>query len=232
MRARFTVTLLISAVLAGAYAVYSGRIAIQDKWNPWAPLRIEEPLHWFSRLKLGRLSTDDALCLSVLGQAQMRYQPVPDRETAPGCGFDNAVRIERTSVRVSEPFTLSCRSAVALALWERHVVQPAAQARFAEDVVRVDHFGSYACRNVYNRKDAPLSRHATADAFDVAGFTLASGRRVSVERDWGSGDADGLFLRDVRDGACRVFDSVLGPEYNAAHRNHLHLDRGGYRACR
>src|SRR5688500_17725356 len=232
MRARFIVTLLIALLLAGAYGVYSGRIAIRDEWNPWAPLKVDQPLHWLTRLKLGRLSTDDALCLGVLGQAQMRYQPVPDRELAPGCGFDNAVRIERTSVRVSEPFTLSCRSAVALALWERHVLQPAARARFAEEVVRVDHFGSYACRNIYGRKDAPLSRHATADAFDVAGFTLASGRRVSVERDWGSGDADGLFLREVRDGACRVFDSVLGPEYNTAHRNHLHLDRGGYRVCR
>jgi hypothetical protein len=162
----------------------------------------------------------------------MRYEPVPDRVTAPGCGFDNAVRIERTSLNVGQPFTLSCRSAVALALWEHHVVHPAALAHFSERVFRVEHFGSYACRNVYGRTDATLSRHATADALDVAGFVLASGRRISVERDWGSGDSDGQFLRDLRDGACRVFDSVLGPEYNAAHRNHFHLDRGGYRMCR
>src|SRR5688572_14539434 len=232
MGARLTAALLLSILLACVYAIWSGRISIPDEWNPWAPLKIEDPLHWLTRMKLARLSKDDAMCLSFLAQTPMRYQAVPDRETGPGCGFDNAVRIERTSVRVSEPFTLSCRSAVALALWERHVVQPAARARFAEEVLRVDHFGSYACRNIYGRKDAPLSRHATADAFDVAGFTLASGRRVSVERDWGSGDADGLFLREVRDGACRVFDSVLGPEYNTAHRNHLHLDRGGYRVCR
>ncbi|MGZ8231738.1 MAG: extensin family protein, partial [Burkholderiales bacterium] len=75
-------------------------------------------------------------------------------------------------------------------------------------------------------------RHATADALDVAGFVLSNGRDIRIERDWGSDDPDGLFLRQVRDGACRVFDGVLGPDYNAAHRNHFHLESGGYRMCR
>jgi hypothetical protein len=140
--------------------------------------------------------------------------------------------VEATSVKVGEPFTLSCRSAVALALWEQHVVHPAARARFGERITRLEHAGTYACRNIYGRKDAPLSRHATADAIDVTGFVLEKGRRVRVDREWGSTDADGLFLRDVRDGACRVFDTVLGPEYNVAHRDHFHLDRGGWRVCR
>jgi hypothetical protein len=133
---------------------------------------------------------------------------------------------------VGQPFTLSCRSAVSLALWEFHVVQPAAREHFGTRVKRLEHAGTYACRNVYGRKDARLSRHATADAIDVTAFHLESGRRVRVERDWGSGGADGQFLRQVRNGACRVFDAVLGPEYNTAHRDHFHLDRGGWRVCR
>jgi hypothetical protein len=36
----------------------------------------------------------------------------------------------------------------------------------------------------------------------------------------------------VRDGACGTWETVLGPEYNAAHRDHFHLDRGPYRICR
>ena len=40
------------------------------------------------------------------------------------------------------------------------------------------------------------------------------------------------FLRQVRDGACHGFSVVLGPDYNAAHRDHFHLDRGHYRVCR
>jgi len=30
-------------------------------------------------------------------------------------------------------------------------------------------------------------------------------------------------IRRMHDGACRVFGTVLGPEANEAHRNHLHL---------
>lgn len=45
----------------------------------------------------------------------MRYTLLPDRRTGEGCGFESAVRIEATSVGVSEPFLLSCRSTLALA---------------------------------------------------------------------------------------------------------------------
>jgi len=224
--------LLLSVVTWVAHGIYSGRIVIPDEWNPWAPLKLDEPLNWLTRYKLSRLSRDPALCLAVLDRAKMRYEPAPDHDGPDGCGYANAVRVSATSVRVGEPFTLTCRSAVSLAMWERHIVAPAAQKHFERPVVRFQHFGTYACRNIYGRKDAPLSRHATADAIDIAAFVLADGRQVRVERDWGSDDADGRFLRDVHDGACRVFDSVLGPEYNEAHRNHFHLDRGGFRICR
>ena len=33
-----------------------------------------------------------------------------------------------------------------------------------------------------------------------------------------------LFLRAIRDGACGIFGTVLGPESNAAHRDHFHFD--------
>ena len=224
--------LFVLSLLIAGVALHRGVIHIPNEWNPWAPLRIDEPLNWLTRFKLERATRDGATCRAMLEVADMRYAPVPDRETAPGCGFRDAVRIEQTSVAIGEPFTLSCRSALALALWEHHVLQPAALTHLNAEVKRIEHFGSYACRNIYGRKDAPLSRHATADALDIAGFVLANGRRIRVERDWGSDDDDGRFLREVRDGACRVFDSVLGPSYNTAHRNHFHFDRGGYRVCR
>jgi len=230
--ARLFWSALVVLLAAAAYAVYSGRLEVPDRLNPWAPLDVDEPLGWLTRYKLSRLSHDPGLCLSVLTRANVRYVPVADRETGPGCGFRNAVRVESTPIRSVEPFTLSCRSTVALVLWERHFVQPAAAARFGARVTRLEHAGTYACRNIYGRKDAPLSRHATDDAIDVTGFVLENGRRVRVERDWGSARPEGVFLRDVHDGACRVFDTVLGPDYNAAHRNHFHLDRGGWRVCR
>jgi hypothetical protein len=37
-------------------------------------------------------------------------------------------------------------------------------------------------------------------------------------------DANGKFVKAVHDEACTVFGTVLGPEANAAHKNHFHLD--------
>ena len=76
------------------------------------------------------ISHDAALCRAVLGTSALRYDPVADRETSSGCGFTNAVRIRATSAAVGDAFTLTCRSAVALALWEEHVLQPLARAYF------------------------------------------------------------------------------------------------------
>ena len=75
-------------------------------------------------------------------------------------------------------------------------------------------------------------RHATADAIDVSGVVLAGGPRASVASTWSAGGADAQFVRELHDGACPFFDGVLGPEYNAAHRDHYHLDRGSFRFCR
>jgi hypothetical protein len=53
-----------------------------------------------------------------------------------------------------------------------------------------------------------------------------------VAADFRRRDARGQFLRQVRDGACPWFRAVLSPDYNAAHRDHLHLDFGRYALCR
>jgi hypothetical protein len=98
--------------------------------------------------------------------------------------------------------------------------------------VRLEHFGSFACRNLYGRSDAPRSRHATADALDIAGVVLANGNRIRIAAGWDGSATEAAFLHDLHAGACRVFDTVLGPDYNAAHRDHFHLQRGGARVCR
>jgi len=66
-------------------------------------------------------------------------------------------------------------------------------------------------------------------------LTLEDGRRVTVLGDWdGSGQAGGegsVFLRRLREGACRVFSTVLTPDYNDAHRDHFHFDGAPYSLC-
>ncbi|MBC8056434.1 MAG: extensin family protein [Rhizobiales bacterium] len=223
--------LALLAVLT-AVLTYGRHWQVPDRHNPWAPLRIDEAPGWLTRHKLLRLDNAPAACLATLEQATMRFTPVSNRDAGPGCGLDNAVRIESTSAQIGEPFTLSCRTAVSLALWERHALQPAATRMLGSGIRRIEHYGSFACRNVYGRADGRRSQHATADAFDVAGFVLDDGRRVTVAAHWRAGDERSAFLRLVHDQACGFFDGVLGPEYNAAHADHLHVDRGPYRVCR
>jgi hypothetical protein len=222
---------LLSGCVVVVMLAYAGIVSIPPRWNPWAPLVLADPPNVLTRYKLSRVSADPLSCQAALAQAPMLYSPLPDRQTGEGCGFNNAVRIEATSVAV-EPFSLSCRSAVALALWERHVLQPAALRAFGVPVTRLEHFGSYACRNVYGREENRRSQHATADAIDVAGFVLKDGHRVRVRTGWSGDPKEAAFLREIHAGACLVFDAVLGPDYNEAHRDHLHLDRGSFRICR
>jgi len=227
---RSLVTLaLFTLVAAAMFAAYP---RLPDRWDPWADLDLHESPNFLTRYKLARLSADPQRCRAVLATSNFVFQTLEDRATGPACGLYNAVRIERTSADVGKAFSLTCRSAVSLALWERHALQPAARRYFGEPVTRIEHFGSYACRNVYGRSNAVRSQHAIAEAFDIAGFVLADGTRIRVLSDWDGTGSAAAFLRDVRTSACEFFDGVLSPDYNAAHRDHFHFDRGRWRTCR
>ncbi|CAA2109345.1 extensin family protein [Variovorax paradoxus] len=242
MLRRGTGLALCVALAAGAWAVHTGAIGISERWNPWAPLDAAAPPDWLTGFRLARARREPALCLAALARTGMQYDRLPDRATGEGCGFENAVRLRDAGVRLSPAPSLSCPMALSFFMWETHSLQPAARQRFGQPVAAVEHLGSYACRNI-NRGEgatpgASRSRHATADALDVSGLVLADGRRITVSRDWPradaptpGGEAAGL-LRDAHAGACRFFDGVLGPDYNAAHRDHFHLETGGYSMCR
>jgi hypothetical protein len=223
---------LVAAVSLTALAYYRGWLSAPPEYNPWAPLDVGAPINFLTRYKLSRLSNDAELCQRILSQTHLTYEALDDLVTGPSCGLQNAIRVDRTSSAVTSPFSLTCRAAVSLALWESHFVQPAAQTHFGARVAKLEHFGSYSCRNVYGRPNATRSRHATAEALDVAGFVLENDQRIRILGSWNENSRESRFLHDVRDGACKVFDGVLSPDYNEAHRDHLHLDRGPYRVCR
>jgi hypothetical protein len=225
--------LLLASIIVGVVAAIRAEwIEVPPESVPWTALDVAATPNLWTRHKLSRLTADDDLCRQVLARTALEYEPVPDRVTGRGCGFTDAVLIRRTPSEVGEEFSVSCRTAVSLAMWELHVVRPAVRRHFGQSLSKIEHFGSYSCRNVYGRPAATRSRHATAEAWDVAGFVLADGRRIRVVRDWQDAAGGAAFLREVRDGACQFFDGVLSPDYNAAHRDHLHLDRGPYRLCR
>ena len=77
-----------------------------------------------------------------------------------------------------------------------------------------------------------MSQHATANAFDIAGFELADGRAVNLLSHWDGKGPEAQFLREVRDGLCEWFNVTLSPDYNALHADHFHVDMGPYLSCR
>lgn len=225
----FFLFILVGSALAAA-AVWRGYYEVPRQWNPWAPLDIRDSPNLLTGHKLRRLQQDPALCQEVLKTAEMRYVAMPDSAAQPRCPLENTVRVESSTLSFNAPFRATCQLAAAYALFERHGLQPAAQEIFAQPVVRIDHFGSFACRNI--ARSNRISQHATANAFDLAGFRLQDGTRITVARDWNGEEPRATFLRRVRDEACKVFNITLGPDYNQAHHDHFHVDMGGGRLCR
>ena len=229
MRRAFWVLALLT-LFGALLSVYRGWLLMPPAWNPWAPLDVRQPPNLLTGYKLMRLQQEPELCRLALDSSVLRYTVVANSESAAGCAVESAVRVQRAGVQFSSSFLASCKLAVAYALFEEHGLQPAARKVFGQPVARVDHLGSFACRNIGNSQRR--SQHATANALDIAGFRLQDGRRISVARHWAGEGAEALFLREVGDAACDSFRVTLGPEYNAAHRDHLHLDMGLFRLCR
>jgi len=218
--------LLILALAAWGIVRYLERTRPQDL--PWTPLDLAAPLGRATAWKLASLDGDPAWCRRLLDLDGVAFEPVADRITAPGCGWQGAVRLTGPEWSPRGP-VLTCPLAAAVTVWQRHVVRPAARRHLASNLSRIDHYGTYSCRPVAgsNRQ----SQHATSNAIDIAAFRTVRGTPVSVLSDWSGTPERAAFLRDVRRGGCAVFGTTLGPDYNAAHRDHFHFDMANWSYC-
>jgi hypothetical protein len=91
-------------------------------------------------------------------------------------------------------------------------------------VVEIRQISAYSCRGMNGNSYAHISEHAFGNALDIASFTLADGRQVSVKDGWRGLPEEQGFLRDVEAAACQQFSTVLAPGSNAYHYNHIHVD--------
>lgn len=216
---RWIAALLLLALLAGGRAW----LAENPGSNPWAPLDLRDEPGWATRSKVMALRDDPAQCRAVLERSEVPFTALDPLGEAP-CLRENRTRLDGFPYAGERPDT-TCAVAAALEIWRRDSVQPAAQDILGQDITRIEHFGSFSCRRLYGRDAGPWSEHATANAIDIAAFVLDDGTRISVVNDWDGEDDEARFLRQVRDGACESFGTVLSPDYNAAHRDHFHLDQ-------
>ncbi|RYY94395.1 MAG: extensin family protein [Alphaproteobacteria bacterium] len=181
--------------------------------------------------RLAGLSADLGSCHDALAAAGVDYTIQPAQHEG-ACGYNEAVVVEASMSQWKAPkdMAMTCDLAAKMHLWERHIVIPAAEKILGSPVKEIKAFGTFQCRRVAGH--ARLSAHAFAKAVDVAGFVLEDGREISVLKDFRNKGPKGDFLREVHDRACGLFDVTLGPDYNADHANHFHLDVGGQYSCR
>jgi len=179
--------------------------------------------------------------------AQRRVQPsewiaLASEVDGPGiCGLTKPFKVtalQGGAVAFNATATLDCPMVAELDAWLADVVQPAAQARFGQNVAQINSMGSYACRGMNNQRGAQLSEHSFGNALDIGGFVLADGRQITLVNDWWRGDDQArAFLMDVHRGSCGHFTTVLSPGSNAFHYNHIHVDlaqhgRSGRHICK
>ena len=120
--------------------------------------------------------------------------------------------------------TLACPIVSALDQWITAAVQPAAMRWFGQPVVAIRQISAYSCRGMNGNPRARISEHAFGNALDIAAFTLADGRTVTVRRGWRGAPEEVGFLHDVQGAACQSFTTVLAPGSNRFHYDHMHVD--------
>ncbi|HCT7899314.1 TPA: extensin family protein [Enterobacter cloacae] len=223
-------TLLIVFILVAVATV--GYRWLPSHYNPFTPLSLDDPPGPITQYKLRRLTPE--ACASLLSQANqkalIRTQPVAD--SAGACPLHNVVRVRDFGpVSLNSSFLASCPLALSSALFVSQQARPLTRTWTGSELVRIEHLGSYACRNIYHRPDARRSEHATAEALDISAFRLANGERVTILHGWRSTKTQ-PWLQALLTASCSYYGNGLGPEYNAAHANHFHLGMRGFGLCR
>jgi len=227
---RIILALLLLVAVLGAFRFG----LVPQRYAPFAPISLEEPPVWFVDTRLAALRGDPDTCRSVLRAPHIVATPIRDRVRPDGCGWTNAVRVAQVGGAEIGLGQLTCESAAALALWVEHEVQPLATEMFGSRVTWIQDMGTYSCRNIIGNKRwiNMRSQHSFGNAVDIGAFRLADGRQMSITRDYRADTPEGRFLREAHMRACRYFRVAIGPEFNAAHHDHLHLDRGMLSSCK
>ncbi len=207
---------------------------VPGRWNPFAPLDLNAAPNFVSRLKVRALGHNAAFCRDALSRTPSNTAFLTDFGHSENCHIRNRTRVGALSSARMKPMVTTCEMAARLYLWERHALQGAARRHFGTGVAQIHHFDSYSCRGMRTGTgtSSRMSEHATANAVDISGFTLADGRRISLISGWSGDKATAEFLREARDGLCDWFNLVLSPDYNALHADHFHADMGRWPGCR
>nr|WP_249429056.1 extensin family protein [Enterobacter bugandensis] len=217
--------------ILGAIAT-AGYRWLPSYYNPFTPLNLDDPPGRITQYKLRRLTPE--ACASLLAQANQKnlIRTLAVADSGGECPLNNVVRVRDFGpVSLNGSFLASCPLALSSALFVSQQARPLTKRFTGSELTRIEHLGSFACRNIYHRPDARRSEHATAEALDIAAFRLANGERVTVLNGWKSAKTQ-PWLKALLAASCGYYGNGLGPEYNAAHASHFHLGMRGFGLCR
>jgi hypothetical protein len=188
-----------------------------------------------------RTQTEKRCLAKGLVRANAYVQPLSSINGNGACGIGQPFLVNASlegDVWLDPGATLDCTMTAALDQWLAEVVQPAAYRHFGVPVIGAKVLGSYSCRTRNSQKGAKISEHAFGNAIDIASFMLGGGRWVAVKTGWRGAPAERAFWHEIHSAACKRFLTVLGPDADSFHRDHLHLDLarhnrdGSYRYCK
>lgn len=144
-----------------------------------------------------------ASCLDDLKSAGWNVKPVDFKDDGI-CVIDEAVRLYATPTTTFSPsILLSCSFAKDVGLWAKNI-----------SAQKVRHVGGYNCRK--QRRSVLQSQHSYGNAIDVVEID-----GIPISKSWKNAYKEG----------CKVFNTVLTPEHDSLHADHLHMDNGWGFSC-
>jgi hypothetical protein len=217
---------------SGAIQAPAGDVETQDARKPKNGLGFSlRPLFRSNKVEKQaraqrRLQAKGAVCgdVAIQGEAIGRV-----RGKLKGCGLESAVRVRSVSgVKLSQSSVMDCVTAGALKSWLEKSAKPAL-ARKGGGLKSLRVAAHYACRTRNNKTGAKISEHGRGRAIDISAFRLADGSEVTVLRGWNA-KSTSKAMRQMHQGACGPFGTVLGPNADRYHRDHFHFDTARYRS--
>ncbi len=184
------------------------------------------------------LPAQEAQCRKKLDRMGVVYRELPPIFGSGDCGITHPVEVSRLGggVKMQPAATLTCEMAETVARWSKKELVPAARLRYFSGIDTIHQASSYSCRWIKGRTGGTLSEHGKGQALDIAQITLNNGKDIVIRKKAFWKFREKGLLQSVRSDGCDYFSTVLGPGYDADHKDHFHFDikerRSGYRSCR
>lgn len=210
-------------VLIGAAILSSGEVR---RWLENA--YIGAPVAWLANtLRANGTAANGESCLPALTASGRPFTPLPETDFPPDCPVIHPVALDWPLRR--QRF-MTCGLATAVHAYYADGLQPLAQRILGRRVTQLADLGVRNCRPMRGHRYL-LSEHAFANAIDLSEFELDDGSVVRVVDAWNGQDRQAWFVHEAARRACDYFTTVITPDHDADHYNHIHADAGWFTAC-